>query len=448
SSQLKMSIVRKRDGSWLLILHSSSDNSIHSIDFSKNSITALTHLALSIPLMVKGDILSSGQWYLYHTNINMIIELIRIPNVVESFNVINVNGLLRPTPAEITYLSQEGVAQANVLCARFLQTNNGSIAASIISNLPEALISNTGDVEIFSYMRDSNDEGNYENFYKNLNNVSIYLTKSGQLATVIPSKDGRSTGYLELFNPVQKVLWRIVLPLAVPGINKTNPATGHPYMQVDRVAAYLLEMPNGDLLTMDNSGIARIWQVDAGELIKAVNAWKKLVGNIDQRVLSIIYDDPEGNITKYASETPNDMINDIFGRQQTFVDVENLELRAEAKQPLELTDAQRELHKLAMQTRLEQINMTQEDFELYRSYKANVQREIRELHVILESIEAKEKERVWLKNQSSGDVDDMKLIEGLTGDINIYKRRGENEPESGFYQARPKKIYFVFDLSA
>ncbi|CAG8773067.1 14176_t:CDS:2, partial [Ambispora leptoticha] len=39
-------------------------------------------------------------------------------------------------------------------------------------------------------------------------------------------------------------------------------------------------------------------------------------------------------------------------------------------------------------------------------------------------------------------------IEGLTGDINIYKRRGENEPESGFYQAHPKKIYFVFDLSA
>ncbi|CAG8493660.1 14500_t:CDS:2, partial [Racocetra fulgida] len=313
----------------------------------------------------------------------MIIELIRIPNVVENFNIINVNGLLRPTPAEITYLSQEGVAQANVLSARFLQTNNGSIAASIISNLPEALISNTDDVEIFSYMRDSNDEGNYENFYKNLNNVSIYLTK--------------------------------------------NPATGHPYMQVDRMAAYLLELPNGDLLTMDNSGkntyyfalyrfvrnincfigIVRIWQVDAGELIKAVNAWKKLVGNLDQRALSIIYDDPEVCINRVVlleggngndegvGGSGGDPMNSE-GRQQTFVDVENLELV--------------------------------KDFELYRSYKANVQREIRELHVILESIEAKEKERVWLKNQSSGD------------------RRGENEPESGFYQAHPKKIYFVFDL--
>jgi hypothetical protein len=39
----------------------------------------------------------------------------------------------------------------------------------------------------------------------------------------------------------------------------------------------------------------------------------------------------------------------------------------------------------------------------------NVQREIRELRVILEATEAKQKERVWLKNQTSGDVDDTRL---------------------------------------
>lgn len=64
---------------------------------------------------------------------------------------------------------------------------------------------------------------------------------------------------------------------------------------------------------------------------------------------------------------------------------------------------------MSMQKRREQINMTQADSEKFRSYLANVQREIRELRVILESIEAKNKERVWLKNQSSGDVDDTKL---------------------------------------
>src|SRR5947199_7116567 len=69
----------------------------------------------------------------------------------------------------------------------------------------------------------------------------------------------------------------------------------------------------------------------------------------------------------------------------------------------------RELHELSMQKRREQVDMTQADSELFKSYLANVQREIRELRVILESIEAKNNERIWLKNQSSGDVDDTKL---------------------------------------
>jgi hypothetical protein len=64
---------------------------------------------------------------------------------------------------------------------------------------------------------------------------------------------------------------------------------------------------------------------------------------------------------------------------------------------------------MSMQKHREQVDITQADSELLRSYLANVQHEIRELRVILESIEAKNKERVWLKNQSSGDVDDTKL---------------------------------------
>ena len=39
----------------------------------------------------------------------------------------------------------------------------------------------------------------------------------------------------------------------------------------------------------------------------------------------------------------------------------------------------------------------------------NIRREVRELRVILEGVEAKQHERVWLKNQSSGDFDDRKM---------------------------------------
>ena len=44
-------------------------------------------------------------------------------------------------------------------------------------------------------------------------------------------------------------------------------------------------------------------------------------------------------------------------------------------------------------------------------------------------MQAKSKERQWLKNQTHGDLDDAKLIDGITGEKNVYKRRGEKEPE-------------------
>ena len=63
----------------------------------------------------------------------------------------------------------------------------------------------------------------------------------------------------------------------------------------------------------------------------------------------------------------------------------------------------------------------------------------------MEATEAKSKERVWLRNQVSGDFDDTRLIENVTGEKAIYKRRGEDDSH---FQRTPKKMYIVFDLSA
>jgi len=41
---------------------------------------------------------------------------------------------------------------------------------------------------------------------------------------------------------------------------------------------------------------------------------------------------------------------------------------------------------------------------------------------VLESLEAKKKERQWLKNQTEGDLDDGKLVEAITGEKNVYGR--------------------------
>ena len=55
---------------------------------------------------------------------------------------------------------------------------------------------------------------------------------------------------------------------------------------------------------------------------------------------------------------------------------------------------------------------------------------------------AKEEERVWVKRQTDGELDDSRLTEGLTGEATVYKRRGMAKPELG----RPQiKFCIVLD---
>ena len=50
-------------------------------------------------------------------------------------------------------------------------------------------------------------------------------------------------------------------------------------------------------------------------------------------------------------------------------------------------------------------------------------------------------------NYFSGELDDTRLIEGITGEKTIYKRRGEQEPEPGAVQEKPKRLRLVVDVS-
>ncbi|CAJ0865553.1 11051_t:CDS:10 [Entrophospora sp. SA101] len=467
---LKMTIVQTQENGWYLLLHDPIANSLLCIDFARSPKMSVLVFLNKIPLtglnptksvMLK-DFESTG---ILDFNINTMYTIevpvkSRVPNIILQ---IDIKSLLKPIPDEITFISQDVFQQASFMSTRFLQSNDDSIAASIILNSPETLVDDI-KTEIISYMRKPGDD--CKNCFNDLKNSSISLKKTGQLATVIPLKDGRSVGNLEIFNPVENALWRITIPLSIQvpsfSISDSRPIE-NPYLYFDRIAATLLELPNGDLLTMDISGVVRIWQVDAGQLILAANTWRKLVGNLDQQKLSIIYETDE---EKFSRERFGNEVQQIFqdrigenignggdslnlmGREPTFIDVSKLSLRTEIPPPIKLTAAQRDLHELTMRKKREQINMTQENMNLFQSYLVNVQKEIHELRVILESIEAKKKERVWLKNQSSGDIDDTKLIEGLTGESNIYKRRGDNDPDLGFFQDKPKKMVFAFDLSA
>jgi von Willebrand factor A domain-containing protein 8 len=52
-------------------------------------------------------------------------------------------------------------------------------------------------------------------------------------------------------------------------------------------------------------------------------------------------------------------------------------------------------------------------------------------YVYCSDLSAKEEERVWVKRQTDGELDDSRLTEGLTGEAAVYKRRGTAQPEMG-----------------
>merc|ERR1719419_529382 len=91
--------------------------------------------------------------------------------------------------------------------------------------------------------------------------------------------------------------------------------------------------------------------------------------------------------------------------------------------------------------------MSEHDAAMYEQFSKPIRKQVMHLRNILESLHAKGKERQWLKHQAYGDLDEGKLVEGLTGEKAIYKRRGEQEPEPGAPQEKPKRLRLVVDVS-
>jgi von Willebrand factor A domain-containing protein 8 len=115
--------------------------------------------------------------------------------------------------------------------------------------------------------------------------------------------------------------------------------------------------------------------------------------------------------------------------------------------PEDVKAAARAMNRKAFQEKLKEIEMSAYDHNLYEQFSKPVKPHINTLRNILNSLEAKAKERHWQKHQTAGELDDMKLIEGITGEKNIYKMRADMEPEPGQPQEKPKRLTVVADVS-
>ncbi|KAJ7050407.1 AAA domain-containing protein [Mycena amicta] len=116
--------------------------------------------------------------------------------------------------------------------------------------------------------------------------------------------------------------------------------------------------------------------------------------------------------------------------------------------PDHIREKAREMARQELQRRLEELDMSKGDAAGYGQLLAATQSHMVSLYDLLEHLAAKEEERVWVKRQTDGELDDSRLTEGLTGEATVYKRRGMEKPELGRPQMKPKRIRFLFDLSA
>ncbi|KAI0643818.1 AAA domain-containing protein [Trametes meyenii] len=116
--------------------------------------------------------------------------------------------------------------------------------------------------------------------------------------------------------------------------------------------------------------------------------------------------------------------------------------------PDHIKERAREMARLELARRLEELNMSAGEAKGYGALYAAVEGHIAQLHDLLENLAAREEERVWVKRQTDGELDDSRLTEGLTGEATVYKRRGMAKPELGRPQMKSKRIRFLFDVSA
>ncbi|KPI95707.1 Uncharacterized protein KIAA0564-like [Papilio xuthus] len=115
--------------------------------------------------------------------------------------------------------------------------------------------------------------------------------------------------------------------------------------------------------------------------------------------------------------------------------------------PEHVKEAARAMNRKAFEERLKEIKMSEYDAKLYGQFLRAVQPQIGALRGVLAELQAKKKERQWSRHQTSGDLDDGKIIEGLTGERAIYRRRVEQEPPPGSPPDKPKRLRLVLDVS-
>ncbi|XP_075447188.1 von Willebrand factor A domain-containing protein 8 isoform X2 [Ascaphus truei] len=293
-------------------------------------------------------------------------------------------------------------------------------------------------------------------------------------ATNVPLKDiypkdvtpPHFSDYLEVTDLNSKKLKYI----PVPRPNSLSPYTSW-ISKISDTDILLAPLGNQGVVTVDMGGSVRLWETGLDNLQRSLLEWRNMIGQDDGRPVQITVQKDSGmdvSSPKHGKMDPdntphvggNTWAGGTGGRDTAGLGGKGGPYRLDSGHkvyqvsqaekdavPEEVKRAAREMGEKAFKQRLKEIQMSEYDATTYERFSGAVRRQVQSLRVILDSLQAKGKERQWLKHQAIGELDDTKIIDGLAGEKAIYKRRGEIEPELGSPQQKPKRLRLVVDVS-
>ncbi|KAM3934338.1 von Willebrand factor A domain-containing protein 8 [Leptodactylus fuscus] len=275
-----------------------------------------------------------------------------------------------------------------------------------------------------------------------------------------------ASSYLEVTDLNSKKLKYIPVPRA----SSVSPYTSW-LSKITDSDILLATLGNRGVVTVDMGGSVRLWETGLESIQRSLLEWRNMIGQEDGRPVQITVQKDSGldvSSPKHGKLDPDNMphvggntwAGGTGGRDTAGLGGKGGPYRLDAGHkvyqvsqaekdavPEEVKRAAREMAEKAFKQRLKEIHMSEYDATTYERFSGAVRRQVQSLRVILDSLQAKGKERQWLKHQAMGELDDTKIIDGLTGEKAIYKRRGEHEPELGSPQQKPKRLRLLVDVS-
>lgn len=276
----------------------------------------------------------------------------------------------------------------------------------------------------------------------------------------------QAAGYLEVTDLNSKKIKYIAIP---------SPGSLSPYTswlsKISDADALLAPLGKVGLVSVDMGGGVRLWETGLESLQRSLQDWRNMIGQEDGRPVQITIQRDSGldvSSPKHGKVDPDNMphvggntwAGGTGGRDTAGLGGKGGPYRLDAGHkvyqvsqaekdavPEEVKRAAREMGEKAFKQRLKEIQMSEYDASTYERFSGAVRRQVQSLRIILDNLQAKGKERQWMRHQAVGELDDAKIIDGLTGEKAIYKRRGELEPQPGSPQQKPKRLRLVVDVS-